>query len=371
MTRRFCAYLVSATALGVLALPPLAFASSSWRVVPTPNVAGSNYDALDATLVTSPSQAWAAGFSRVGSNPFRALVERWNGTSWAIASSAPIAATDDTRFHALAAASSSDMWAVGEDTTAAGSQHGLIEHWNGSSWTRIASGATEPNPSGLQAVSADGPSDAWAVGWSRPAGSFTTLIERWNGRNWTVVNGAVGYPSSSFNRLLAVAALAANNVWVLGVTGRHPDPVIEHWNGSAWSIVAQPAHGYDAILYGISANSANDIWAVGTTDVTNTLIEHWDGARWSIVPSPSPSQSGTNSTLVSVDALGPSDVWAVGQSLALGAFRSPLTEHWDGTRWTIVTSPGSQANLNSVSGLPSGPLYAVGQQNSLTFAVSH
>ena len=38
---------------------------TSWTVVPSPNVAGSNYNELDATLLTSPSQAWAVGFSRV------------------------------------------------------------------------------------------------------------------------------------------------------------------------------------------------------------------------------------------------------------------------------------------------------------------
>jgi hypothetical protein len=52
-------------ALGVTVAGSGAAGATSWSVVPSPNVAGSNYNELDATLLTSPSQAWAVGFSRV------------------------------------------------------------------------------------------------------------------------------------------------------------------------------------------------------------------------------------------------------------------------------------------------------------------
>ncbi len=262
------------------------------------------------------------------------------------------------------------MWSVGEDTTSAGVGHGLIEHWSGSSWTRIASGAGEPAASTLAAVSADSSSDVWAVGWSRPS-AFTPLVERWNGQRWTLVTSANGFPSSSFDRLLAVAALNPANVWVLGVIGRHPQPVIVHWNGTTWSLVPQPAHGFDAELFGITAISASNIWAVGGQGVTDALTEHWNGARWSIVSNPAVGGTNGNNLLQSVTALGPSDIWAVGQTRRSGSALSPLTEHWDGRQWTVVPSPGTQAILSSVSGLAGGPLFAVGQQNNSSLIISH
>jgi hypothetical protein len=128
-------------------------------------------------------------------------------------------------------------------------------------------------------------------------------------------------------------------------------------------VVAQPANGYDTVLDSISAVSSSDIWAVGGTDVSNTLVEHWNGRAWSIVPSPSVTGPGSvTNTLTGVSALGTSNVWAVGTVLTNGSAQSTLTEHWDGMKWTIAQSPSPQpsAGLNSVSGLATGPLFAVG-----------
>jgi hypothetical protein len=355
---------VGAVALSLVAVA-VALASSGWQLASHPKVAESNYEELDATLATSSSEAWAAGFDRVRNGPFRALIEHFNGGAWTIGSSAPIAGSDDTRFHALAATSPSNAWVVGSDTTSAGVGHGLIEHWNGSVWTRNPTAANEPATSTLVGVSADSPNDAWAVGYARPTSAFEPLIEHYNGSGWTAVAGAASYPGGANNRLLTVAALSPSDVWALGVTGRHPDPVFEHWNGSSWSIVPQPASGYDVFLSGISAVGPSDIWAVGGQKVTETLTEHWNGSAWSIVPSPNvaPKVEGEaiNSTLSAVSALGPSDVWAVGHSInfTAGSVESTLTEHWNGSAWSIAASPGN-APLSSVSGLPGGPLFAVG-----------
>ena len=69
------------------------------------------------------------------------------------------------------------------------------------------------------------------------------------------------------------------------------------------------------VLTGIAAVSANDIWAVGyTTDPTTgferTLTEHFDGTSWTIVASPN-ATTGHN-TLAGVTALTDGTVVAVG-----------------------------------------------------------
>jgi hypothetical protein len=57
--------------------------------------------------------------------------------------------------------------------------------------------------------------------------------------------------------------------------------------------------------------SATDIWAVGNTysnGVTTTLTEHWNGTTWSLVPGPG------NSFNAVASIPGSNYVWAVGNA---------------------------------------------------------
>jgi len=339
-------------------------ALASWQIVSSPEPQGTNYAQLTGTVATGAGSAWAVGYARTGNNPYRALIERWSASSWSLAQSAAVKASDTTFLNGTAETSGSDVWAVGSDaTTADNPPHGLIEHWNGVSWTRNPVATGEPAGSTLLAVSADSTSDAWAVGYTNNASTFgfTPLIEHFTGTSWRAVPGAAAYPVSGHDRLLAVAALGPTDVWAFGVTGEHPDPVIEHFNGSVWSIVSQPASGYDTFLDGVTAISSTNIWAVGGTEVTNTLIEHWNGSSWSIVASPNVTGAGSVlNYLTGASALGANDIWAVGTT-DNNSTGETLTEQWNGSKWSITPSPDSgSSGLDSVSGLAGGPLFAVG-----------
>src|SRR5712692_5517563 len=135
---------------------------------------------------------------------------------------------------------------------------------------------------------------------------------------WSVVPSP--NPNVVPSGLSGVAAVSAHDVWAVGGSGSQMgggQTLIEHWNGSHWQIVKSPNPGsiYNS-LYGVTAVSATNVWAVGyyvhTTGVTQTLIEHWNGSRWSVVKSPSPASM--NNELFSVAAVSASDDWAVGFS---------------------------------------------------------
>jgi hypothetical protein len=88
-----------------------------------------------------------------------------------------------------------------------------------------------------------------------------------------------------------------------------------------------PVPTKDTALYGIAAISANDIWAVGagnysTTSGTATLIEHWDGTSWTIVSSPNPGTAAN--ALAAVTALSDGTVVAVGTQTNQGTDETPL-----------------------------------------------
>jgi hypothetical protein len=57
-------------------------------------------------------------------------------------------------------------------------------------------------------------------------------------------------------------------------------------------------------------------------------IEHWDGTSWSIVSSPNPTKSpGLDSSLRAIAAISASDIWAVGFNFtSLGGWDT-LPEH--------------------------------------------
>jgi hypothetical protein len=99
------------------------------------------------------------------------------------------------------------------------------------------------------------------------------------------------------------------------------------------------------VFSAVHATSATDVWAVGnggTSAAQTTLTEHWDGSSWTIVPSPSP---GTSDSLLAVTATSATDVWAVGQTNG-DAGVEPLIEHWNGTAWTVTPTP-SPATFDS------------------------
>jgi len=124
----------------------------------------------------------------------------------------PGTSTDD--LFGVAVLSSSNAWAVGDDSNGA-AFHTLIEHWNGTSWKQVPS----PNPHGsseLESVSATSATNAWAVGDDAKGRSVTL---RWNGSKWT---NMVSPNPGDTSKMFAVAASSASNAWAVGEFT--PDP---------------------------------------------------------------------------------------------------------------------------------------------------
>ena len=294
----------------LLAAGPAAAAGTALHAVPSPSPAGAAGSDLVSVAAVSPADAWAVGTAFTGSPTFRGtpLAEHFNGTRWSIAATAPVPAGHDIRLAGAGFSSGSDGWAVGTDANlATGTGSSVIEHFNGTTWTRLPSPAGEPFRAGLASVTAISATDAWAVG----SGGSTPLIEHWNGSTWSIVPGAVGS-----GRLYSITALSAGNIWAVGETGnRAVAPVIEHFDGTVWHQVAQPVNTYQSFLISVSAASPNDIWAVGgqTGGTPPVLLEHFNGTAWTEVPNPAlPAGLGYEGWLRGVTAVGPGDVWAVG-----------------------------------------------------------
>ena len=71
-----------------------------------------------------------------------------------------------------------------------------------------------------------------------------------------------------------------------------------------------------------------------------TVIEHFNGTAWSVVSSPSPGLG--EDVLTGVTALAPNNAWAVGfyaKDVNTDRPTKTLIEHWDGSSWKVVSGP--------------------------------
>ncbi len=201
---------------------------TTWTQVPSPILAGSE---LESVTATSSSNAWAVGFYTVGSTG-QALIEHWNGTTWTqVPSPSTNPSSEPSLLSGVSATSSSNAWAVGSYATSSGGAT-VIEHWNGTTWTQVPS----PNPGGttatdgLYGVASISSSNALAVGSSSPDETTTqTLVEHWNGTAWSQV-ASQSPGGSETSSLAAVAATSSFDAGAVGLydSGIMAGAVAEH-----------------------------------------------------------------------------------------------------------------------------------------------
>jgi hypothetical protein len=180
-------------------------------------------------------------------------------------------------------------------------------------------------------VDAVSPDDVWAAGQQLTGRAPDEgLVEHWDGRSWSVVP----LPSASASVLLSgIAATADGQVYVAGEAdspaggGR---PLIEYYAGGTWQTASVPAPGGSAwtSLWGVAAAPDGTAWAVGSyvdpkTDNNDALILHGTGAFWTVDAGPEPG-SGSH-ILGGVTATG-GQLWAAG-TYDDGGSRLPLIEH--------------------------------------------
>lgn len=282
--------------------------------------------------VISRKDAWAVGGTNWG-DPTRTVAYRWNGKSWTqVRTPTP---GGSAFFNGVAATSADNAWAVGSISGGPGDQGyaiPLIEHWNGKKWTRQYF-RLPVHTAQFNAVAATSPSNAWAVGGTGTGAGNGALIEHWNGTRWRRL------PSHSphgYGWLSGVSATSPDNVWAAGFANPSTteDTLIEHWNGKRWSVVPAPNPTGDTNLRGISASSPRNAWAVGYTNPSScnpmcgTIAMHWNGKAWTVVPTPEPP--AYLDALCGVVAISADNAWAVGTT----DWGSTIIAHWNGHAWS-------------------------------------
>jgi hypothetical protein len=301
------------------------FDGTTWTAFPAPMIKGDNNSFLQGVVAISPTLAWAAGNVTDGPH-LGQVIEQWNGTKWSLFPSPKFGKKERADIFAMTSSSANDVWAIGSLVNL-GTQRvsSLFEHWNGTTWTATT---VESNNEFLFGASADAANDAWAVGFN-DSDVIRTLARHWDGATWKGV--ATPNVGGGTNKLNATLALAPNDVWAVGFSTPVAPPqhaatltLIEHFDGTSWAVVPSPNVGPNSAnqsnrLLGLTANSANDIWAFGSYFPADgsghqmTLLLHWDGISWAVASSPSPTKGGFPCDLLWAGVVSsPSDVWILG-----------------------------------------------------------
>jgi hypothetical protein len=318
----FAASASSPTDIWAVGNSTMHFNGTKWTAFPAPLINGELTADLQGVVDISSTEAWAIGNVTLGANPGQ-IIEKWNGTKWSLFPNPTLLPNSQGDLFAMTSTSATDIWAVGnlvQQVIGGAVSYNLFEHWDGKSWTPTFINDTEGFV-GLTGVSADATNDAWAVG---DAGSSTLAIH-WNGTNWAAVATPENLGEGP-NQLNAVVALAPDNAWAVGystpgLAGQSATlTLILHWDGTTWSIVPSPNVGPNTNrLLGITANSADDIYAFGSNFTADgsgnqmTLLLHWDGTSWTIVPSPNPTKGNfLNDLLFAGVVASPGNVWIFG-----------------------------------------------------------
>jgi hypothetical protein len=271
----------------------------------------------------------------------------------------------------VAATAANDVWAVGEYRTSSGLEQTLAEHWNGTQWHVVASPSPGTSYNVLAGIARIPNSNQfWAVGYYDNQG----LIELWNGTGWHIVSSPT-LQSGAY--LTGITALSPTDAWAVGISSdasNQPITLTEHWNGTSWSVVQSPSPGFNhQELLGVAAVSATNVWAVGDYDNRSilgepiqTLVEHWNGTSWSIISSPNPGSS-MNYLNGAARVPGTRHIWAVGTFDNMASANQSLAEYWNGTSWSVAQSPnvGTSNNaFNAVAAISQQNVWAVGYYDS-------
>jgi hypothetical protein len=314
-----------------------------WRIVSTPTAPAEVV--FDGVAALSPTDVWAVGHVDLA-NVTEGVLEYWDGRRWSVRQRTPGAV-----FSGIAALDSSSVLTLGS----------TIDRWSGGRRSVFAH---------LQAdsISVTSPTDVWMLA--------NDVVSHWDGGSWAT-EARLRLPDDSIDGGASVIAADGGEVWVLGgfqTLDNDGLGITWHFDGKSWTTAESQASFED-----ISMLSPKDVWAVGSYPgphpprhiipscmcFSPAMVGHWNGRYWYRRP------YGGAGTLVAVQALSPTDVWAVG---GWGILEDgEVAVHWDGRQWTNVGPPRVKGRtLTAVSALNDEDVWAVGyrfhKDNGGTFA---
>jgi hypothetical protein len=282
----------------------------------------------------------------------------------------------------MSVVSQDDIWAVGFclHPDAGGFVYAdfLTWHFDGTQWNEIPI-PNIPNRdlNELMAVSADSPTDVWAIGWAgcpEPTATcgisfMDQVVEHYDGTSWQVVlptSAEIAHPLNGnwADEYPSVWALSPSDAWICGgdTSLSWTNPSMAHWDGTGLTYDTGPQTCPNVVF------GSNDMWLI-----SGSSSQFWNGSTWASEPPPLDNVGDYSTSLSAFSGTSDSDLWAVGSACCTSSLAPyTLTEHFDGTSWSVVSSPpiaSSTTKLNSVAALSPSIATAAGTASSRAIAL--
>ncbi len=316
----------------------------TWSTQVTPNPVLRTEDKMTGVACVSSTVCLAVGRNIYTEGGF---LEVWNGTEWKINNEL---SGYTGNFLGISCGSSTSCVIIGETEKSGELRSEKVQessgHW-GLTYESVAtpSGATQLE---LGAVSCSSSTFCMAVGSYYNEGR-KDLVETWNGSAWSVQS-----PPSEGNGTNAMRSVSCSSATSCVTVGElSSKATAEHWNGTGWSLItpSNPTGAVGASLESVSCSSSTSCMAVGDFHESGkedkTLTESWNGSAWSVKSSPNPSESKEGSVLLGISCVSSTSCFAVGDYSNEFFKLKTLVETWNGTEWAIQSSPNPTGATNS------------------------
>jgi hypothetical protein len=343
--------LVASNAEGSSIGADASFTTTAWTIQTTLNVAGASQNNL-YTVGCEPSSTslcTAVGTS-TSSGVDAPMAQRWDGTRWALQSPALKAGATHTRLFGVDCPSTIRCIAVGNSEASGSGAVTLAELWNENRWfiqsTPVPANATS---SELTDVGCNSTADCFAVGSAVISGVRTAIAERWTSPTWALQTIPLPAGATS-SQLDGVDCLWSNFCVAVGrytTSGGAVRSLAMFWNGS-WSLqtLAEPVGATQSTLLDVSCTPLPNICtAVGGWKNLNdgnkqfTLAYRFNGSSWTLQSTPNPSGS-IASVFQDVSCATTTSCTAAGSWVSEGGGSNrTLAEYWDGSNWSIQSTP--------------------------------
>ncbi len=321
---------------------------STWTALPPwlgPTGTSTRVDAV-ATLANGDLVASIASSVPSG---FTYGIGRWTGSAWAIFATMNYAAWS------MAVLPNGDLVAAGGFTTMQGNQANRIARWNGTTWSPLATGLDDNQPTplsgwGPRSVIATANGDVITAGVFLTAGGLlTNRIARWNGSAWSALADGSGFAPRTVTELPNGDIVAGSLAGAVAAF----DTNLTRFDGIAWGPVAD---GPDQPVLAATTVTNGDLVLGGEFRAIGGKAIRYLAQR-----------SGGTFQALGTGVDGPVRALAAtrtGSMIAAGAFThaggNPTggIASWNGTAWSAIDAGWSGATFHRLLALRGGSVAA-------------
>jgi hypothetical protein len=291
------------------------FDGTRWTAFPLPNV-GTQQNILQAVSMPSSGKAWAVGDFINGQFQQQTLIEHFDGTVWSVVPS-PSPGAKQNILYGVAAITDSDVWAVGAFEDDLDVWHTLTERWDGSAWSVV--NAVDAGTSGNQfyAVTALASNNIYAAGQQAGTGfPSQALIEHWDGTAWSVLAS----PADAATPLPLAVTATVSSLTLAGEQETDTAPYTNYVTSgtpAVLSIQSTPTLGTgENDPFAVTIANDGSIWVVGwainpATDLHDPLVLQGVNGVFSLVSVANPSKGG-DTGFAAIATVPGGGMWAVG-----------------------------------------------------------